>query len=129
MIVCITSLLSGSVLAVGFCAGFVPVTAENPRSSIAVDATDFLALDRGTSSKTDTGDQETREKKTETATTNHSLRRVINRTPEEVSRIQKEHAETLDAQRMYDHATWRMYNRIVNHRKKKPPQSNRQHHI
>ena len=63
MIVCITALLSGS-----FLAAVVPVTAEGLRSSIAVGATDFLTLERGTGSvlvgedRNGDGDQETRQR-------------------------------------------------------------------
>ena len=48
--VCATAPLSDAAVLDGFCAGQIPVQVSQPRSIIAVGATDFLTLERGTGS-------------------------------------------------------------------------------
>ena len=48
--VCTTGLLAEASVAAGFCAGVLPVSIAEARSVVAIGATDFLALERGTNS-------------------------------------------------------------------------------
>jgi len=47
---CTSFPLAGATLLDGFCAGELPLTVQQPRSIVAVGATDFLMLERGTAS-------------------------------------------------------------------------------